>query len=294
MKKTLTLALTLGSLTLQASTLDECVAANKAGALDKAQMLCTQATKENPKDFWANYWLCKTYIRSGEFKKALPYAQKLEQLASSLGDYNFAYNLLGVTYGYLGDKSQGLKYARKNLELTKKLGNKGEIGTTLNNLGVYYMKLNNLDEAKKHLLEALEYTTNKSIIARIYNTLSVVHYNQGDTQKAMEYSQKAVDFAKEAGDFADYALNSVTLAARYIDQANYEKAKTILLDALKIAQDNGLKRQESYALKYIGYLSQRQGDKKSAKQYYTQALEIAKTSGDTSTVEDIQSVLNNM
>ncbi|MBW6489156.1 tetratricopeptide repeat protein [Sulfurimonas sp.] len=294
MKKTLTLVLALGSLALQASTLDECVAAYGAGALDKAQILCTQATKENPKSFDANYWLCETYIRSREYKKALPYAQKLEPLASSLDDYFFAYNKLGSIYSYLGDTNQELKYTQKSLEVTKKLGNKEQIGSVLHNLAVYYRNIHNLDEAKKYLLEALEYKTNKSSISNTYNVLAIIYDSQGDTKKAMESSQKAVDFAKEASNFAEYAHNSVTLAVRYINQANYEKAKTIFLDALKIAQDNGLKSKESYALYWLGVLSQRQGDKKSAKQYFTQALEIAKASGDASQVEDIQYSLNSL
>lgn len=294
MKKTVAIALTLGSLSLHAGILDECVAAYKAGALDKAQMLCTQATKQNPKDFYANAFLYKTYLDSGIFKKALPYAQKLEQLASKPDEYGFAYGNLSILYGYLGDKNQELKYAQKSLGVNKKLGNKDDIGTALHSLGKYYLNINNLDEAKKYFLEALEYKADKSSIASTYNALAVLHDNQGDSQKAMEYSQKAVDFAKEASDFTQYTLCSVTLASFYVNQSNYEKAKPILLDALKIAQDNGLTSQEGYALKYLGYLSEKQGDKKSAKQYYTQALDIAKASGNASEVKDIKYCLNNL
>lgn len=294
MKKTVAIALTLGSLSLHAGILDECFAAYKAGALDKAQMLCAQATKQNPKDFYANAFLYKTYLDSGKFKKALPYAQKLEQLASTLDEYGFAYGSLSILYGYLGDKNKELKYAQKSLEVKKKLGNKEDIGAALHSLGGYYLNINNLDEAKKYFLEALEYKTDKSSITSTYNALAVLHDNKGDSQKAIEYSQKAVDFAKEASDFKQYTICSVTLAGFYINQSNYEKAKSILLDALKIAQDNGLTSQEGYALKYLGYLLEKQGDKKSAKQYYTQALDIAKASGNASEIKDIQYSLNNL
>ena len=124
MKKLLTVTslLTTLTLSLNADTLDECEVAYKAGNLDRAETLCTKATKEDAKSFWANLRLYHTYQGKGEYKKMLPIAQKLEKLAKTPQEYVIAYNQQGVAYGYLGDKKQELTYSIKALETNKKLG----------------------------------------------------------------------------------------------------------------------------------------------------------------------------
>jgi tetratricopeptide (TPR) repeat protein len=296
MKKLLSTTLLAGSLafSLNANTLDECVQAYKAGALDKAESLCTQAAKEDSKSFWANFWLFDTYISKGEYKKALAPAQKLEKLAKTLKEYSLAYGQQGVVYAYLGDKKQELRYKLKSLEANRKIGDRGEIGTSLHNLGTYYRGIGNLDEAKKQFTEALEYETDKSSLSNTYNSLSLLYSDQGDTQKTIENSQKAVQLAKDGGDFVSSAHFSVGLAAHYIDSARYDEAKPLLDSALQISRDRGARDVESYALKWLGILAARQGDKNNAKRYYIQALDIATATGDASAVTDIKAWLNQL
>lgn len=294
MKKSLILGLLLGTSILNATTLDECIAAYKAGALEKAEILCTKATKENPKSYDANFALVLTYNAIGNYKKALPYAQKMEQLSTSLDEYRLSYSYLGVIYGNLGDKKQQLKYSLKDLEICKKQGDKGSIGISLNNLGIYYLNMNNLEEAEKYFLQALEYKTDKSDIANTYNALSVLNTRLNNQEKELEYAKKAVLFTKEAGDFANYSFYLSTLASAYIDTQNYDLAKSSLIEALQIAQDKGLLSQQSYALKYLGVLSQKQNDVENAKKYFNQALQISKVQGNVSQIEDITAALNQL
>ena len=54
-------------------------AAYKAGALEKTETLCTKATKES-KVMMQTFFLSREQIMLLETIKALPYAQKLEQL----------------------------------------------------------------------------------------------------------------------------------------------------------------------------------------------------------------------
>jgi tetratricopeptide (TPR) repeat protein len=296
MKKLLSATLLAGSLafSLNANTLEECVQAYKAGALDMAEALCTKAAKEDSKSFWANFWLCKTYLDEGEYKKALAPAQKLEKLAKTLKEYSLAYGQQGVVYSYLGDKKQELKYQLKSLDADRKIGDRGEIGTSLHNLGSYYRGIGNFDEAKKQFTEALEYETGKVSLADTYNSLSILYSDQGDIQKATENSQKAVQLSKEGGDFVSSAHYSVGLAAKYINSARYDEAKPLLDSALQIAKDRGARSTESYAFKVLGFLAAKQGDKSSAKRYYMQALEIATATGNASAVADIKNLINEL
>lgn len=294
MKKSFILGLLLGTSILNATTLDECIAAYKAGALEKAETLCTKATKESPKIYDANFALVLTYYKIGNYKKALPYAQKMEELSISLNDYRISYNYLSLMYSYLGDKKQELKYNLKSLEVSKKQGNRDNIGISLHNVGSYYLGINDLDEAQKYFLEALEYTTDKSEIANTYNSLAVLNSNLNNQEKRVEYAKKAVLFAKETGNFANYSFYLVTLARGYIIDQNYDLAKSSFLEALQIAQDRGLLNEQSYALKSLGYLSQKLDDKENARKYYNQALQISKVQGNTREIEDITASLNQL
>jgi len=155
------------------------------------------------------------------------------------------------------------------------------------------MDINNLEEAEKYYLEALEYKTNKSSISGTYNSLSVLN-SKNNQEKRLEYAKKAVTFAKEAGDFANYSHYLSTLASAYITNQNYDLAKSSLLEALQIAQDKELLSKQSYALKYLGVLSQKLDDKENARKYYNQALQISKSQGNAGQIEDITYLLNKL
>jgi tetratricopeptide (TPR) repeat protein len=293
MKKLLSATLLAGSLalSLNASTLDECEQAYNAGAFDKAEASCIKASKEDSNSYMANYWLCRTYNSQGEFKKMLPVAQKLEKLAKTLEEYKVAYSYEGVACNALGDKKQALKYYLKNLEVNKKTGDRGDIGNSLHNLGEYYRGIGNSADALKYLTEALEYKTNKASLANTYNSLGILYGKQGDTEKSIAYYQKAAQYAKEGGDFVDSAHYSVGLGAEYGKLERYNEAKQQFDDALQIARDRGNKTLESYALRNLGNLALVQNDKTTAKRYLTQALEIAKATGNSFEVQKIESLL---
>ena len=54
------------------------------------------------------------------------------------------------------------------------------------------MKINNLEEAQKYFLEALEYITDKSEITNTYNSLAVLYSNLNNQEKRTRICQKAV------------------------------------------------------------------------------------------------------
>ena len=61
------------------------------------------------------------------------------------------------------------------------------------NLGIIYMKLQNMDEAKKEFLKSLKY---KAPPAMVYNALGAIYISMGKNREAIEYYKKALSFEK--------------------------------------------------------------------------------------------------
>lgn len=263
--------------TLNANTLDECVSAYKAGALDKAETLCSKAVKENPKSFGTNFFLAKTYIDRGEYKKMLPFAQKLEKLAKTSDEYRHAYQLLGICYSSLGDKKEQLKYNQKELDIAMKSGNGENIASAQINIGAYYQNMEEYDKAISYYSEATKNATDKDTMATAYGNIGSVYYSQKKYNESNEMRQKALKLAEEAGKYLEVAYHSIGIGGTYTKLKDYENGEKYIRAGLEVIKREGVKDVEAYGLRSLGWLEYEKGNLQVAKKYALDALSLAKS-----------------
>ena len=88
-----------------------------------------------------------------------------------------------------------LKQAERN-------GDKHEIGTSLNNMGIVYWYKGDVDQALDHYEKALkirEELNDKRGIGSSLNDIGNVYYDKGDYKNALDYLEKSLSIQKEIG-----------------------------------------------------------------------------------------------
>ena len=168
----------------------------------------------------------------------------------------------------------------------------------LSSLGKLFSKKKNYIEAEKSYKEALDirialYGEYHSDTARTYNLLAQLYSCNKCFKEATEYYQKALDIFRNV--FGEKHPNTATvyynIGVVELYMKNYDKAKRLFSTAKKIWLDIlylGDKNHTTIAsaTTYLGFISEKQGDRKKAIDYYEEALNIRESIVNTSD-EDI-------
>jgi len=156
------------------------------------------------------------------------------------------YHLAGTTHWSKGEFDIALDYLENSLKLRKKLGNKQDIASSLNNIGLICWSKGNFDSALKYLKQSLQLKNkfgDRSAVARTLNNIGSVYLKKGDLDQALKMYLQSFSIRKELG-------NEIEIAS---------------------------------SLMNIGNLHQMRSDKQSL-EYYKQCLEILEKIGNTKNI----------
>ena len=180
--------------------------------------------------------IAKVYNNIGNLYVEVDFDKSLEYFMASLkiGERLHIEDLLAGIYGNLGNIHQRKKNYntalinyQKSVDIFTRLNNPSGVTAGLQNIGVAYFSLNQLDKAEKYLLDALSKAKDNdlnNIIARTNQTLSLVYIGEGRYQDAEKAIQEGITYSKIVKDPRleyDYLYISYTLQYK---QKNYEQA----------------------------------------------------------------------
>jgi adenylate cyclase len=176
-----------------------------------------------------------------------------------------------------------LKYAFQALELAEKISfNKG-MGSSLNNIGLYYSNKDSSSKALVYFLKAIdvftqiEYNRGKAIAnANIGN----IFYKQSSYSKALEYFYRSLAAAKEIGDSSRVAKLLGNIGVIYYEQGYYSKALDVYIKSLKIREKINDKQGIAYVLGNIGLIYEALKNDTMSLEYYGKSLKIKQEIGD--------------
>ena len=163
----------------------------------------------------------------GGFEEALSIIEELNHRFSSLSatQETELENLMGLCYFMLAQYDDAEKAFLKNLELTKKIGEKADIGGAHRDLATNYRYMGNYEGAIDHLHQAstiFEALKDSSNIFYIKEEMGIVHFLLGAPERALEsFKELLVDYKtlKDTGNIA-YAHNLVGVA--YFELKDYQ------------------------------------------------------------------------
>ncbi len=145
------------------------------------------AAKEDPANAEIPYLMARSYADMMNFKQAVPYFKKAIDLDSTKN--NWVYELGLICYAMHNDKD-ALRYMLE-------AGNKGykRDNDYLENLGIAYLNIGNLDEGVKILDEVLK---RKPSDMNVLNMIAEAYYYKTKYKLAMDYWDKILEYDKES------------------------------------------------------------------------------------------------
>jgi len=248
------------------------------------------AVRIYPQVAGAHQCLGETYYYLGDFNLSIKELKTAEKLTNSKAALGVIYSAIGSDYDNLGDLNNALLYNDRVLEIARDLNNQKDESAALSNIGGIYKDQGNYDKALAYLNKSLQFTSDPSSIAIIYNNIATVYWAKGDNNKAVEYYKKAIEFAQKAGDYDGTAKYMLNLGNTYTDLKNFSEAQYYLQKGLLMMQKLGDKYWEAYGFKYFGKLYLAQNKKALSKEYFTKAYNLFKAIGDNG---DAQGVYEN-
>ncbi|MDP8209347.1 MAG: tetratricopeptide repeat protein [Candidatus Stygibacter australis] len=191
--------------------------------------------------------IADSYYYLNDLKSALNWYEQAADLVKELeGDSSPAYGMRLGDVAYCQDLLMQYEQAeityQSALKIAKKLDDKPEEITILNNLGINYYKQARYDKAMEYLQDALqaeETYGNEEDISTVLNSIGMVYEAWNEEEKAIGYYQRALAIDRKYGDLSKIAVRLNNLGYIYRDMEDYDQALAYLLEALEIEREIG-------------------------------------------------------
>ncbi|TKJ31356.1 MAG: hypothetical protein CEE40_02275 [Chloroflexi bacterium B3_Chlor] len=205
-----------------------------------------------------------------ELEEALRSFERLED------EYNVAMTLHDMGAIHLSvDDEKLLDYSRKALACWRRLGTRGPLATTLNNIGVVHYRQGRFDEAVAALQEALAESQAMGLLrpqAYAQATIGDVHRARGEYGPAQKAYEQALALAEEAseGFLVSYLWDAFGNLQRML--GNYEQAEELIGNAVGKAYEHGSDQEVAVSLISQGILLHVEGRDGEALRVLRQAI----------------------
>ena len=159
-----------------------------------------------------------------------------------------------------------------------------EIGAALvGALGHFWFRSGLHEEGVRWTEEALAIVDEvpPAVQARVFETAGLMAWPTHDLEHGRRYDEKALALYREMGDEGNEAWTLVHLAAQWIgERGGYEAAGPTCQEGLAMLREMGDDAGVAQALNVLGELARIDGHHDVAREYYEEALEIARATGD--------------
>ncbi len=184
---------------------------------------------------------------------------------------------IGIVYDYLGNYDLALENHQRALEIRKVLKDNKGIADSLNNIGIIYHLTKRYKEALEYYQESLN--IKKSLddqagIAKSLNNVGVVLRILKDYEKSLAYLLEAIEFHKKFGDKYEIANTLNNIGQVYASLERIDEAKQALAESLALAQEVDAKEIVRENYEFSAELHERQGDFKTALEFYKKSTSI--------------------
>jgi two-component system, NarL family, sensor kinase len=150
--------------------------------------------------------IANSYIRLKQYNKAITALQAALPIATARHNKRLTanlYNSLATAYGELKNDTLELKNQLLSYGIYKELKNVKGLATSSLNLGAVHLRLRNMDEAKKYLLESITYEVqidDEENLAESYQYLCDAYLKDKDYTRSLAANDSGMSYAIRTGD----------------------------------------------------------------------------------------------
>lgn len=206
----------------------------------------------------SNYNIGNIYYNKSFFKQAISHYNKAYRLYQNSNDTNgIAQTLckMAITYTLTGNNTKALEHQLNSLKYSSPIDAKTLMARSYNHIGIIHLEMKEYDKALEfHALsqQISEELNNVKGKLRSLNNIGIVYKHIGDYENAIKYYNQAIESAKSTGNKKFAASALGNLAVIYQVQEKLNKALEKHFEALEIKQEIGNKRGIAITLYNIG------------------------------------------
>ncbi len=228
--------------------------------------------------------MAKVLLEEGKYEEALEYCEDgLSLLKEDNPKRGGLLNKKGWTFIRWGDYDEAIEVFKEELDLAKRLDEKGERGESLHALGTAYLRKGDYDRAEDFLLKAIDIrddlNDNKGLSGSL-NNIGIIYYHRGELDKALEHYQRGLEIDEDMGYKSDIASSLNNIGLIYRDKGELDKALEYSERSLEIKEEIGDRHSFSLTLGNIGFIYHYKGELDKSLDYYERSLDIAEDIGD--------------
>ena len=190
---------------------------------------------------------------------------------------------IASAYQHLNKLEDSLRNHQQALDIMRRLGGKGGIADTLNNMAWTQALVGKLDDALKTYNEALQLRReigDKMGTAVILLNLGNYYDTRGQYDEALKVSKEALPLFREMSDAQDEGTCLSNIGLFYMEKADYENAMSYFEQALPLRQKVGAPGLIADIMDNIAETYNRTGQYSQAQDNYLKALDLYRKAGD--------------
>ncbi len=183
------------------------------------------------------YQMGKVMDKTNQLDKAEAFYKQANQVLSTANNPQLqskVSNALAMNLSQQGDYNGAVDSLKQVLVLETQLGNVDAQGATLNQMGMFYMRLGQGTDAKNSFEDALSRIqgNNSKLASDIYSNLGALAKRDGKRSQAFSYYKQSLETASLQNDKDGVRQTLQNIASLYLDSGKPEKALKILQNAL--------------------------------------------------------------
>jgi tetratricopeptide (TPR) repeat protein/TolB-like protein len=195
---------------------------------------------------------------------------------------------------YLGKPKESIARCEEARQILAAAGDRSAAARAFNTMAVVHMEQGDLNEAKKAYNESLAVTReigDKRSQAMVLNNLAGVLRGQGDLTGSRKMLEEALANLRDVDDKGGVARSLDNIGIVLLDEGKPEAARRSYEQSLAICREIGHRSLIGYALYLLGEVHIVQGDLQAARQRHTEALALRKEISDQRAIADSELAL---
>jgi CHAT domain-containing protein/Tfp pilus assembly protein PilF len=265
-----------------------------AGLLEESLLLSRESDHNLQAETLSN--LGALYMRMGDLRKSLDYANRALELKRESGDRKGQMLILtnvAALYSALGDPRQSLDRLGDILSIRRQMHDQRGEAQTLFTMATAFAQLGEPDKALDlfgQVLPLRRVVGDRIGEAQALQNMGAAQMSLSELQEALTTFQTALPLSRELKDLhlEESFLNNIARA--YLQLGEFQRALGYSTRALQIQRQIGDKRGEAVALSSLGSVYADMGDSQRALELYDQALPLFHNAGDRAGEADILGV----
>ncbi|MDG6220248.1 MAG: tetratricopeptide repeat protein, partial [Candidatus Thermoplasmatota archaeon] len=224
--------------------------------------------------------------RKGEHDEALSLFRAMKELFEGMeenrNDLGHAFRGIGNIVWERGEYDEALYNYGKSREIMEEVGDTWGIAAALNNLGLVYHGMGELEACRDYIFQSLELFDrigDKRNTGLSLNNIGEISYMLGDLDMALEYLGRSLEIRKRTGDWFSMGSTLNNIGSVYNEKGEWDKAQEQYERSLELCFDAGNRRIAIIAMCGLVDAKLEKKDFKEALEDGKKAVEMAEETG---------------